>query len=94
LLNEVVWSRAALAQIRVIRAYVEQFNPRAARALANDLIVAGNALVNLPRRGRKVPGTDMRELVTAHPYIIRYRVVGTTVRILRVRHMAQRPTNP
>ena len=93
-MNEVVWSLAALAQIRFIRAYVEQFNPTAARALADDLIAAGNGLVNLPLRGRKVPGTDMRELVTGHPYIIRYRVVGTMVRILRVRHTAQRPTNP
>jgi plasmid stabilization system protein ParE len=36
----------------------------------------------------------MRELVTNYPYIIRYRVVGNTVRILRVRHMSRRPTNP
>jgi len=36
----------------------------------------------------------MRELVTARPYIIRYRIVGDEVVILRVRHAAQRPTDP
>ncbi len=37
----------------------------------------------------------MRELVTDYPYIIRYRVARDgTVRILRVRHMSRRPTNP
>lgn len=34
-LNEFVWSKAALAHLRFIRAYVEQFNPRAARELAD-----------------------------------------------------------
>jgi toxin ParE1/3/4 len=93
-LNEVVWSGTALAQLRFIRACIEQFNPRAARELADGLIAAGDSLVNFPLRGRPVPGTDLRELVTAHPYIIRYRVIGNRVRILRVRHTAQRPTNP
>ena len=36
----------------------------------------------------------MRELLTNYPYIIRYRIVGSTVRILRVRHTARHPTNP
>jgi plasmid stabilization system protein ParE len=36
----------------------------------------------------------MRELVTCYPYIIRYRVQGDIVMILRVRHTSRRPTNP
>jgi toxin ParE1/3/4 len=93
-LNKVVWSNAALAHLRFIRAYIEQFNPRAARELADGLIAAGNSLHHFPHRGRPVPGTDLRELVTAYPYIIRYRIVGDVVRILRVRHTSRRPTNP
>ena len=58
------------------------------------LVEAGNALEHFPHRGRPVPGTDKRELVTAYPYIIRYRIVGNTVRILRVRHTARRQTDP
>ncbi len=61
----------------------------------NGLLAAGDGLANFPHRGRSVPNTDMRELVTAYPYIIRYRITrDDQVRILRVRHMARRPTNP
>ena len=93
-MNKVIWSRLALGHLRSIRAYIEQFNPRAAQELAAALIEAGNNLEHFPHRGRQVPGTDRRELVSVHPYIIRYRIVGSTVRILRVRHTARRPTNP
>ena len=64
-MNKVVWSNAARADLRVIRAYVEEFNPRAAVALAQALVDAGNSLETFPYRGRIVPGTDVRELVTA-----------------------------
>ena len=67
-MNKVVWSATALAHLRFIRAYIEQFNPRAAQALAEGLVAAGNSLVHFPHRGRIVPGTDARELVTAYPY--------------------------
>jgi plasmid stabilization system protein ParE len=33
----------------------------------------------------------MREVVTRFPYVIRYRIVGEDVIILRVRHTARRP---
>lgn len=36
----------------------------------------------------------MREAMTSYPYIIRYRINGDEVVILRIRHGAQRPTNP
>jgi toxin ParE1/3/4 len=93
-LNEVVWTDPALDHLETIQVYIEQFNPRAARDVAEGLKAAGNSLVNFPHRGRLVRGTDMRELVTAYPYIIRYRVVGNDVVILRIRHTARRPTNP
>lgn len=39
-------------------------------------------------------GTNMRELISTYPYIIRYFIDGDTVVILRVRHTSRRPTNP
>ena len=37
----------------------------------------------------------MRELIShSYPYIIRYRIEGERVIILRIRHMARRPTHP
>jgi addiction module RelE/StbE family toxin len=94
-MGEVVWSETALIQVDVIGAYIDQFNPMAAREVAAALIEAGNSLTHFPHRGRAVPGTAMRELViAAYPYIIRYRIVRDTVRILRVRHTSRQPMVP
>jgi plasmid stabilization system protein ParE len=60
----VIWSPTAVAQLRAIRAYVAQFNPKAAEELAADLLAVGNAAENFPHRGRFAPGTEMRELTT------------------------------
>jgi plasmid stabilization system protein ParE len=62
--------------------------------MADALFAAGDNLADFPHRGRPVRGTPMRELVTVSPYIIRYRIAGDTVIILRVRHGARRPTRP
>lgn len=90
----VVWTEPALDAIQRAYDYIFAFNPRAAMHVAESLRDAGNSLEYFPQRGRPVPGTDMRELVTAYPYIIRYRVIGDEVTILRVRHTSRRPTNP
>jgi len=91
---QVVWSPAALAQLRAIRLYIEQFNPHAAAEVAAHLLNAGNSLENFAHRGRRVAKTDMRELVAGYSYVIRYRIARDTVRILRVRHTSRRPTKP
>ena len=93
-MTTVVWSPGALANVRAIKAYVTQENPRAAQALARRLIDAGEGLVLFPNRRRPVPGSVYRELLTVDPYIIRYRVKGEQVSILRIRHAARRPTKP
>jgi toxin ParE1/3/4 len=93
--HAVSWSPAAVAQLRAIRAYLQQFNPKAAETLAAHLLVAGNSLESFPHRGRRVLGTEMRELVTTYPHIIRYRVTREgLVRILRVRHAARQRIKP
>jgi toxin ParE1/3/4 len=74
--------------------YIFDFNPRAAERMAEALFDAGKSLGSLPLRGRPVRGTAMRELVSVHPYMIRYRIVGDDVVILRIRHISRRPTNP
>jgi len=93
-LNQVIWTDTALANLEAVQAYIEQFNPLAANAVSAELIAAGNSLELFPYRGRPVPRTEMRELVTTYPYIIRYRIAGSTVFILRVRHTSRRPTLP
>ena len=46
------------------------FNPRAAMHVADTPRAAGDSLEVFPHRGRPVPGTGMRGLVTSYPYII------------------------
>ncbi len=91
---QVVWTEPALDGIARAYDYVFEFNPRAAAHLAETLRDDGDGLVNFPHRGRPVPRTSMRELVTSYPYIIRYRIDGDVVVILRVRHTSRRPTRP
>jgi addiction module RelE/StbE family toxin len=90
----VVWTEPALDGIASAYDYLVQFNPRAAAHVAETLLKEGDGLEHFPERGRRVPGTNMRELVTSYPYIIRYRIEGDVVVILRVRHTSRRPTNP
>lgn len=93
-MTEVVWTEPALAHLEAIRAYIRQFNPKAARQVAASLKALGDDLNHFPHRGRPVRGTGLRELVSTYPYIIRYAIDGDVVVILRVRHASRRPTNP
>jgi addiction module RelE/StbE family toxin len=70
---------------------IEADNPRAAAAVDKRISDRVKALRRLPRSGRpdRVEGT--RELiVTRTPYIVAYRIIGDTVRILRILHSSQR----
>ena len=75
---------AALRQVARAFDYLPIFNP-AADQPSDGLIAAGDSLAQFPHRGRFVPGSNLRELVTAYPYIGRYRIVRDTVRILATR---------
>jgi toxin ParE1/3/4 len=90
----VVWTATALRGVWRAYDYLEDCNLQAATHLAESLLAAGDSLVHSPHRGRLMPGTAMRELVTVSPCIIRYRVAGDGVMLLRTRHSARRPTNP
>jgi plasmid stabilization system protein ParE len=61
--------------------------PGAAQRLATELEVLADSLAEMPGRGRRVEG-DARELVAGR-YLLRYRVAGDQVVIVRVKHSAQ-----
>ena len=86
----VVWADRALLDIEAVYAYIAQFNPLAAARVMLELRAAGNSLETFPARGRLI-GRGLRELVSVWPYVIRYRVAGERVVVLRVRHGAQAP---
>lgn len=87
---QVSWTRSAIADLGRIRAYIGQFNPYAAEKMSERLFDAGNSLADFPERGRPAGRAD-RELVSVWPYVIRYRIVGRTILVLRVRHGMRRP---
>jgi plasmid stabilization system protein ParE len=84
----IVWTREALSNLELIRAYIHEFDPRAAGRMARRLIEAGDSLRDFPQRGRPV-SEGVRELPTIRPYVIRYALDAETVFILRIRHTAQ-----
>lgn len=86
----IVWLDEAVEQLDRIVAYVRVFDSRAADRLAARLVAAAESLRDFPNRGRPAEG-GKRELPTVPPYIIRYRVEGEIVLIMRIRHGAQRP---
>jgi toxin ParE1/3/4 len=87
-----VWSPEAIDDLAALRAYIEQDNPAAAQRVVGRIIENVEALLpDNPDMGRpgRVPGT--RELVIPRtPFVVPYRVVGTTLQILRVYHGARR----
>lgn len=59
--HAVVYSEAALADLREITAYIAKDNVEAARRFANRLVDLAESLRRMPRRGRSVKGwTDVR----------------------------------
>lgn len=86
----VIWLEEAVEQLDGIIAYIEQFDPDAARRMAERLISLGESLAAFPHRGRS-KAHGVHELATAAPYILRYRVFDDRVMILGVRHSARRP---
>ncbi len=87
----VVWTERAADEVEAVQSYVAADNPRAADALVQRIKAAGEDLVLFPYCGRPVR-QGVRELTIVRPYVIRYRVSGDIVTILRVRHGARRPT--
>jgi toxin ParE1/3/4 len=83
------WRPAAVADRKRITAYIAKDNPRAAVALGDMLFAKALQLDQHPLLGRigHAPGT--RELVVHPNYILIYRVNGSAVEILRIKHAAQ-----
>jgi toxin ParE1/3/4 len=88
--RRIIRALAAQTDIISIRPYIDQFNPAAAARMAGLLIAAADSLAQLPDRGRPI-ANGRRELVWSWPYVIRSRIDGELVTILRVRHGAQSP---
>jgi toxin ParE1/3/4 len=89
-MRRVIWSDEATDNAEAIFAYVSAFSLPAARRLNVRLVAAAASFAEMPDRGRAWRG-GIRDLLAVEPYIIRYVVVDDEVRILKIRHGAQRP---
>jgi len=87
----VVWTVRAGRDLRSVRTYIAQDNPRAAEAVAVKILDSVERLTEFPASGRHGRKPDTRELVvTGTPFVLPYRVTGDVVEILGVIHGARR----
>ncbi len=85
-----VWQPRAGRHLAKIREYIRQFNPRAAAAMAEQIVKSVGAISEFPQIGKAGRYPDTRELAVAGtPYIIVYRVKDSVVVVLAVLHGAQ-----
>lgn len=85
---KIVWTDEAIEHLEAIVTYVSVYDPAASERLARRLIELADSLADFPHRGRDA-GDGKREMTSVWPYILRYRVKGDTVFILRIRHGAR-----
>jgi plasmid stabilization system protein ParE len=89
-LYRVIWSVRSQRDIEGIHAYIAQVAPLAAKRFASRLVAAVESLNDQPHRGRVLYG-EVREMLAITPYVVRYRVNGRAVQIIRIKHGAQDP---
>lgn len=85
-----VWAQYALEDRRELYDHIEADDPRAAALVDTRIAEAVTRLIDFPESGRQGRVEGTRELVVSRtPCIVAYRIIGETVRILRVLHGAQ-----
>ena len=87
-MRKIVWTEEAVGNLEAIATYISASNPAAAGGLAERPIAVADSLALYSERGRAV-GEGRREMTVVWPYILRYRIDGDRVVILRIRHGSQ-----
>ena len=86
--RRIVWTDEAVDNLEAIVTYISAFNPAAAARLGERPIAVADSLAKFSERGRHA-GEGGREMTVVWPDILRYRIEGETVVILRIRHGGQ-----
>jgi addiction module RelE/StbE family toxin len=89
----VVYSEAALTDLRQITAYIAADNAEVATHFANRLVDLAESLRNMPGKGRPVKGWPDVRVIVLSPYLIFYRFAKreNQVEVLRFWHGARDP---
>jgi toxin ParE1/3/4 len=88
----VLWTEAALKNVRDITDYIAESSPAKADKLAARLSEVPDILEHTPRIGRRVPEfnqDDIRELVTVRPYRIIYVIREESCYIAAIIHSSR-----
>ena len=88
-MRRVTWTDEAIESVDAVWKYVRAFNAPAATRLVLRLYSIAETLSDNPERGRLLRD-DVRQLTTASPYLMRYRVTPETIYILNIRHGSRR----
>ena len=82
---KVIWSRRAIRNLAVIRAYIAKDSERNAALVATRILKAVELLQSHPGIGRPGRVLGTRELVVPDtPYIIPYRVRGERLEVIEI----------
>ncbi|MBI0473769.1 type II toxin-antitoxin system RelE/ParE family toxin [Sphingomonas sp. MA1305] len=83
----VKWTLPALGDIRGIDEWLsKEANPGVALRLISAVRARAAFLRDFPRAGRPLPSGHRLLRVRNSPYLLRYRIVGNAVEVLRVHH--------
>ena len=88
----VVWTKQARSDLRAIRSFIAEDNPRNAKRFAAEIRTAVEALKRFPDLGAIVPEFDnpkIREIIK-RVYRVIYRYQGRTIVVATVFHGARR----
>ena len=87
-----IWSRRAVADLRELRAFIEQDAPGAAKRITERIVESIETMIPAnPKIGRPGRVSGARELVLGGtPYVVPYRIRDGNIVILRVLHGARR----
>ncbi len=87
---ELIWESGALNDLSRLREFIQPHNPKAAKNAAKRIIKAANLLLDHPHLGHPMNDSpEFNELPIAfgqRGYVLRYRIVGDKIVILRVWH--------
>ncbi len=90
---KVFWLKRAVNELRAEREFIARDNPTAASEVAAYLYNAAMRLEALPFNAPESDSKAYRELILTryrYPYIIRYRIKGERVEVLRMIHGRRR----
>lgn len=87
-----VVTKGAARQLDVILDYIAKHSPGGAKRVQARILDVFRLLRQHPMAGETTRRPGVRRMVTTpYPYVVFYRVEGSTVIIQRVRHAARRP---